>query len=478
MNGLNQNSERRSIPPLQGSRDHKHIFVIIALVMLTMGSAVLAQAAEPLFVNIDERGLREQAQPLGPHALRRSFATLAIGRLRDNALSGERDGIELHLFPDVVVQAEKSYVELRGDESYSWFGRVQGDPESNVILSVVDGKLAGMVMQDGKMFRINTLASGNYEITEVDQSSFPPEHGAQEEVLRPLGLTSAKLKPLAERGASSQPAPEEAAPPNSPRKQYIFFSSVFEKFFKAVYSVNIGVVYTGAVAFGGDFPNLAAEIQLAVDLTNQSFLASGIFLQLNLSATAMVSYSETGNTQTDLDRLIGKSDGYMDNIHATRDLWNWKADIITLLIADGGDDCGRGSQLDQVETNPNYYAEYAFNVVVADCMVDNLSFAHEVSHNLGAGHDWYVDTNAPSSSYNHGFIVHDKKKRTIMAYWQQCYDLSYECPRVLRYSNPTKVLMESGSFIGSPLGIPAGQYQAADNRKEINENRYYVANFR
>ncbi len=53
------------------------------------------------------------------------------------------DGIELNLFPDVVVQAEKSYVELRGDDSYSWFGRVQGDPESSVILSVVYGKLAG-----------------------------------------------------------------------------------------------------------------------------------------------------------------------------------------------------------------------------------------------------------------------------------------------------------------------------------------------
>ena len=74
--------------------------------------------------------------------------------------------------------------------------------------------------------------------------------------------------------------------------------------------------------------------------------------------------------------------------------------------------------------------------------------------------------------------MHDKKKRTIMAYWQQCDDLGYECPKVLRYSNPNKVLMESGSFVGSPLGVPAGQYNAADNRKEINENRYYVANFR
>ena len=59
-----------------------------------------------------------------------------------------------------------------------------------------------------------------------------------------------------------------------------------------------------------------------------------------------------------------------------------------------------------------------------------------------------------------------------MAYWSECEDLGYDCPRLLKYSNPHL------SYNGTPTGILSGEYHEADNHREINENRHYIADFK
>lgn len=215
-------------------------------------------------------------------------------------------------------------------------------------------------------------------------------------------------------------------------------------------------------------PNIQAEIQLAVDLANQALANSGALVHLDLAATGVVSYQETGDLSTDLERLQKTSDGHLDFIHATRDLWNWRADIVAMVVEDAGDSCGLGYVLEDMESDPDA-DDWAFHVVDVDCMVDNLSFAHEAGHNMGADHDWYVNA---VPGHNHGYIMHGQKRRTVMAYWYECDDLGYACPRILGYSSPYHL------FDGTATGIAAGQPWEADNRLEINQNRDYLANFR
>jgi hypothetical protein len=476
-------------------------------------------------VNIDAYGQPEQSKPLGPHSLRRSFATLAIAQLRDNVMSKERGGLVLDLFPDVIVKADKSYVELRGDHHYSWFGHSQDNPDDAVILSVVDGKLAGIVMRDGDLFHIKALASDSYEITQVDQASFPAERDDEEIATSPRKMSRQKdalTKPLARTevvGDSSsleanrinqqEIRPVELGTKLYSKKRYIAVEDKYTKFFIPVAvedksgdfsslfsTINIGVLTSAAVNYGGDYPNISAEVQLAVDQANWAYASSDVQIQLNLTATASTQYQGSGDATTDLKRLRVKTDSYMDSIHATRDSWSWKADIVTLVVNGfTGDMCGRGYTLFYGK-NIQDWAEWGFNVVDIHCMTKNFTLTHEVGHNLGATHDWYVEptTGCPAgevdfgngcstpqvdpwgpSSFSHGYIRHDLKRRTVMAYSRECKDLGYpspRCPKLLRFSDPGAVVW------GGPLGVHQGEYHAADNHAVLNQNRTLVENYR
>jgi hypothetical protein len=59
-----------------------------------------------------------------------------------------------------------------------------------------------------------------------------------------------------------------------------------------------------------------------------------------------------------------------------------------------------------------------------------------------------------------------------MAYNTECSDLGFNCTRLKYWSNPDVL------YGGQPMGVPEGQYHAADNRKTLNNTAWTVANFR
>jgi hypothetical protein len=161
-----------------------------------------------------------------------------------------------------------------------------------------------------------------------------------------------------------------------------------------------------------------------------------------------------------LNSLTSTSDGSNDNLHTARNQTG--ADLVSLLVA-GGPYCG-------IAWYPGS-AVYGFSVVAQDCAVNNLSFPHELGHNLGAAHDRYVD----SGSYHpggFGYVNLAGRWRTIMAYNNQCASAGFNCTRVAYFSNPEV------SYSGAPTGIPVGQPNAADNRSAINASVSVVAGYR
>jgi hypothetical protein len=64
---------------------------------------------------------------------------------------------------------------------------------------------------------------------------------------------------------------------------------------------------------------------------NMSMTNSGIYnVTFRLVHTTKVTYTESGNFSTDLTRLAGNGDGYMDNVHVLRDQYG--ADLVGLVI--------------------------------------------------------------------------------------------------------------------------------------------------
>jgi hypothetical protein len=57
-------------------------------------------------------------------------------------------------------------------------------------------------------------------------------------------------------------------------------------------------------------------------------------LQAQLAHKRSIDYSESGDMETDVDRLQNKNDGYMDKVHTYRD--QYIADIVILVTQSGG----------------------------------------------------------------------------------------------------------------------------------------------
>jgi hypothetical protein len=210
------------------------------------------------------------------------------------------------------------------------------------------------------------------------------------------------------------------------------------------------VNYTQRVAsVSGDINGL---INLAVAESNQGYTNSGVQITMQLAAKSQVTYTETGNFDTDLARYRGTSDGYMDAIHSQRN--STTADV-AVLIVNGSAYCGIGYM--------NVTASSAFTVVARTCATGYYSFAHEIGHNFGANHDPANASGSPYA-YGHGYQRPANGWRTIMAY--ACSGAS--CTRINFWSNPNKTYG----------GVAMGTAATNNNARVLTERKATVAAFR
>ncbi len=425
---------------------HNSGFLFFSAGWLLMGSALADNLVPNLFTWTTATPNAVTQQNLSPRSevTRRHFAQLHLNRMADASSLDGVERIKLNLFDDVLLTAVKDRLERRSLTEYSWFGHIADAPHSQVILTVEQGSMAGNVTIEDERYgvqgtyQIRPAPEGLHEIRQIDQSVFQEGNAAEgKSDYIPVFTPMIDLPPGSQADDGS--------------------------------TIDVMVLYTDTAAAAT--ANIAAEVQLGVDETNQSYINSGINQRIRLAHKAQVSYPETGNlcggTPNDLGRLQGKTDGYLDNIHGWRD--TYAADIVSLWVENGGGFCGCGYFMSNVSAA---FAENAFNVVARNCATGYYSFGHEMGHNMGAMHDWYVDNGIDPYAYAHGYVNTANKWRTIMAYNDKCTASGFNCTRIQYWSNP------EASYGGSPVGIAEGQSQAADNRKALNNTAYTVANFR
>lgn len=220
--------------------------------------------------------------------------------------------------------------------------------------------------------------------------------------------------------------------------------------------IDVMIVYTAEARQGwGGTNQILALAQNSIDVTNEAYDNSQISpLELNLVHTEEVNYNESGSASTDITRLQGTSDGFMDNVHALRD--TYAADLVALLVNDFNA-CGVG-----------YLAPFneslGFTVTDTGCAVGNLSFPHEIGHNMGCAHD---RDNAGGSTFSYAYghrwtSTNGGRYRSIMAYSQG------GDTRVRHFSNP------GVNYIGTATGVNNSE----DNGRCHEETKFSVSNFR
>jgi peptidyl-Asp metalloendopeptidase len=336
-----------------------------------------------------------------------------------------------------VQRDSEGFVRLGANE-FSWRGKITDDGSNgDVILTVKDRAMSGLIYTQAGVYEIIPQADFTHLLVQIDQSLFPACGGA---IPPPEGQTMT-VQSGAGADLSKLVVDNDAVAPDD--------GSL----------IDVLVVYTAQarIAQGGT-TQIQTLIQNAVSATNAAYQNSDINPRLRLVGTMEVSYDEAAGT---LDAGLNwvRTDS---TVAAARN--NVKADLVSLIVENGGGSCGLGYIQRTVGSS---FAGSAFSAVARSCAVGNLSFAHELGHNQGCEHNPENSDMTPSgASYPYAFGHYvDGSFRTVMSYSDPC---TLGCNRVAYFSNP------SVNFNGVPTGIS----NQRDNHRVINNTALTVSLFR
>lgn len=317
--------------------------------------------------------------------------------------------------------AELTGFERRGADSYTWRGRWT-DGEGSVTLTVHGSELAGLIEAGPAVYEIVPRGRGLSSLALLDTDRFPECATSDRQ--------AAAVEPSFEEAGIATPPADSAG------------------------RIDVMVLYTASARSGaGGTAAIQAIAQAAVDAANTAYANSQITQRLRLVHTQEVTYNEaSGDYYDHLDWVTADP-----TVAGLRNAY--RADMVDLLVQDGAF-CGLGWLMVNVNAS---FASSAFTVTTHYCAVGNLSFAHELGHNMGAHHD---PANAGSAAYPYayGHFINGLY-RTVMSYSSQCPS---GCTRVAYFSNPNI------SYLSQPTGIA----DARDNHRVLNNTASVVANFR
>lgn len=340
-------------------------------------------------------------------------------------VAGQRIG--LNLFPDATFTGTIRDVTQHSSRGHTWSIRLDGIDHALAMLAVHDGAMVGtVVIPPASIYRIGYAPDGTPVVEEIDPSALPAE-------IDPVDSPA---------GDAATQVPDVAADAGS--------------------QIDVMVLYTRAArAAAGGTSAMRAEVTLAMATTNQAFANVGLAQRVRLVFAGEIAITESGDFGADLDAL------------RSHPLAAWlrdanRADIVSLITSNGPAPpfCGIGYVM---STNSTTFASAAFSVVDRICASSNLSFAHELGHNMAAHHDPFVAGSAPILfPYSHGYVDVVARVRTIMAYNDQCRDAGFSCFRIPYFSTPN--LTVNGRVIGTA--------STSDNTRTLNQTARTVANLR
>ncbi|MEJ1157840.1 M12 family metallo-peptidase [Prosthecomicrobium sp. N25] len=403
---------------------------------VTRSKSIVPNARRHRIVEVDASALAATVAPLG----------MDNDPRRAEKVPPASATVAIELFPDLAVTLEREAVEAAPTGGFAWTGRAKGRRTAFASLVVKDGRITGVVETDGRIFRIDPVPnSANHQVTELDPASYKRDlHRDLPGSADDMGRKKKKPKP-AKPGTTTPPT---TTPPTTSTNT----------------DIKVLIAYTPQAA--AKVSDIQAQAQLAITLANAAFQRSGVKITYTLVGTvAASSYNETAGSYGDvLDDLTGGASG-LANVATQRNAL--QADLVSLLVA-RNEYCGVAWVVPDPDSGS---AAWGTSVVSVDC-VSNNTFSHETGHNMGLYHDRYVESSAPNSVYNFGYVDVTARFRDIMSYPDKCSASRVTCTRIPYFSTPLV------NYNGVPVGIPQGSAGAADGVRKLNENATGIAGYR
>lgn len=391
------------------------VLFVIAFAAPDFSFEASGQTRVQLFSLAEAPKARPEAEKSSIASVRESEITFNFESL--NAANSAR--LSFPLFDGKIYEAEKTAIEIRAADDYTWRGKLAlNNANGDVSLTFRKGFAAGLIYAAEAVYEIVPKGE-KHVLVELNQSLFPECAG------------DVKGDDDRENSASETSL---AGVDSGDR-------------------IDVLVLYTTPVknSLGGD-AQAQAFAQQAIDATNTAYINSKIRQRVRLVRAQETTLAETGSLGTELSNLRANADvGTLRNTH--------NADMVALL-SNSSDACGIGYLMGTAAGgNPNN----AFTVTSRTCAVGNLSFAHELGHNMGSAHN-PENGSGGTYSYSFGHWVNGSF-RTVMSYSNPC---TSGCTRRPYFSNPAI------SFNGFPTGIE----NLRDNARSINGTADAIAGYR
>ena len=442
------------------ARDCGARLFLLLLAATWCGAAVAQTPGAGVFTAVQTPQILQPSALLEPGTLRSRTVRVDVAGLAAARLG--RETLKLNLFQDVVVEARIDRVRPTRS-GYFLSGQPVGVEFGEVRLVVNGPVVVGTVVTPEGRFTIRWGGAGRHLVRQVDPAADGIECELPEQAPQQQPSIQAP-SPDASTRAGAVPARPEDVPTEDGSE------------------IRMLVVYTPARQLSeGGAAGMRAVVDLYMESANQAFEEGGITPRLVLAHSSLVDYAEV-STSVDVGRLESPFDGHMDEVHGLRN--EHAADLVHLLTTH------------QLRSPYGTASGILWNESLAQA--DDVSFAvtaryedtftHEIGHNFGLVHNRWYSTPDSYGIYPYAYGYRNKRAfepgalesagwRTLMATDGHCRDLNFQCPRLLRFSNPDQ------THLGDPLGVPAsdptmGIHGPADARLTINNTARWVGSFR
>lgn len=396
------------------------LFVVLGGALFVSETASAEKRRSFLMLRSEKLYKLKETPQAKPETEKSSLASVRESEIEFNFRPGYAGSFRLGiaLFDDKYYSAEREELEKRAADDYTWRGKIKKENFSgDVVLTFKKGLVSGLIYSPEAVYEIMPRGE-KHILVELDQSLFPECAG--------------DIK-------------GDAPQTNSRTENALAGTDSGDR-------IDVLILYTTPVknTLGGD-AQAQVFAQQAIDVTNTAYRNSKIRQRVRLVRALETTQAETGTLGTELSALRTHAP-----TAALRD--EHKADLVALLSNSGGA-CGIGYLMGSTPGNPNN----GFTVTARSCAVGNLSFPHELGHNMGSQHNPENGSN-PTFSYSFGHYVNGVY-RTVMSYADPC---ASGCTRHPYFSNPSVVFMN----------FPTGLDNARDNARSINNTADLIAAYR
>jgi hypothetical protein len=370
---------------------------IFAFWIVFSPSALGKDSTEGIFTSLSSSGAATDSK-ISPNVVRSRVVSIDFEKLNfDKYLL-----TSLNLFSDFSVDARFDSNLKNNSGSRTWIGKVPAIPNSSIFLIIKNETMFG---------RINLPGIGQYSIQPIDEQSHLIEQAITDQ--QPNLESDAMIPETSVKARATLQNREVAISSDD--------GSI----------IDVYVAYDQD-AIGGAVTSTEAEAyaELFIAFTNQAYKNSGIEQRVWLVGVGGFNHNDSNHSSVHSD-LLSVTNGEVPGVYDKRNQTH--ADLV-MFLTPFSNTCN-GSAWVQTTNNDVSWNLNGYSAMTA-CPYGEAVFAHELGHNMGSNHDWYVDSDTSPATIAHGYIDMAQSFRTIMSYSNRCSALGEICDRIPYFSNP------------------------------------------